>query len=112
MRKEDVNEYGVDLRQQDMTRKHKLLVVIWLITSVLRGTALAQSTEPVTYTLKFPAPHTHYVSVEASVPTNGAPQVELMMAVWTPGSYVVREFARHVEEVTARTATGVTLAVE
>ena len=27
--------------------------------------------------------------------------VELMMAVWTPGSYLVREFARHVEGVRA-----------
>ena len=35
----------------------------------------------------------------------GAPQVELMMAVWTPGSYLVREYARHVEGVTAA-ATG------
>jgi len=35
------------------------------------------------------------------VPTDGRPEVELMMAVWTPGSYLVREYARNVEEVTA-----------
>ena len=35
-----------------------------------------------------------------------------MMAVWTPGSYVVREFARYLEAVTARTSTGEPLAVE
>jgi predicted metalloprotease with PDZ domain len=76
------------------------------------GQTLAQPAEPIAYTLRFPSPHTHYVSVEASIPTGGRPQVELMMAVWTPGSYLVREFARHVETVTARTLSGEPLAVE
>ena len=83
-----------------------------LLLCVPAGSALAQSVEPITYTLRFPAPHTHYVSVEASVPTGGRPQIELMMAVWTPGSYLVREFARHVEAVTAWTVGGAPLAVE
>ena len=50
--------------------------------------------DPIRHTLSFPAPHTHYVEVSTSVPTGGRPQVELMMAVWTPGSYLVREFER------------------
>ena len=56
---------------------------------------------PLRYTLSFPAPHTHYVEVEARVPTDRHPVVELDMAVWTPGSYLVREYARNVEQVTA-----------
>jgi predicted metalloprotease with PDZ domain len=68
--------------------------------------------EPIRYTLSFPAPHTHYVDVAASVPTSGQPHVELMMAVWTPGSYLVREYERHVEDVTAQTPDGRDLAVE
>jgi predicted metalloprotease with PDZ domain len=56
---------------------------------------------PIRYTLTFPAPHTHYVEVEAQVPTDRHPVVELDMAVWTPGSYLVREYARNVEQVTA-----------
>lgn len=59
------------------------------------------SPDPIRYTLRFPAPQTHYVEVEAAVPTSRRPQVELMMAVWTPGSYLVREYERHVEAVTA-----------
>ena len=35
---------------------------------------------PIVYTLRFPAPHTHYVEVEARVPTGGRPTIELMMA--------------------------------
>ncbi len=67
--------------------------------------------EPISYTLRFPAPQTHYVEIEALVPTDGLPAVELMMAVWTPGSYMVREFARNVEALTAATETGEALAV-
>jgi len=72
----------------------------------------AQAPEPIRYTLSFPAPSTHYVEVEASVPTGGRPQVDLMMAVWTPGSYMVREYARHVEGFSAADPARVTLSVE
>ena len=75
--------------------------------------AAAQSTpDPIRYTLSFPEPQTHYVEVTAVVPTNGRPEVELMMAVWTPGSYLVREYARNVEAVTAAAQDGRALAVQ
>ena len=70
----------------------------------------AQSPDPIRYTLRFPAPHTHYLEVEAVYPTGGRPEVELMMAVWTPGSYLVREYERHVEGLTATSADGRALA--
>ncbi len=61
--------------------------------------------EPLRYTVRFPQPHTHYVEVTAQAPA-GAPEVELYMAVWTPGSYLVREYARFVEDFRARDAQG------
>ena len=45
----------------------------------------AQSREPIRYTLRFPAPQTHYVEMDAGYPTDGRPQIDLFMAVWTPG---------------------------
>jgi predicted metalloprotease with PDZ domain len=77
-------------------------------TSALAQTAV----EPIRYTLSFPAPQTHYVEVSAEVPTGGRGDVELMMAVWTPGSYLVREYSRHVEAVTATGPDGRTRAIE
>ncbi len=74
--------------------------------------AFAQSLAPIRYTVSFPAPHTHYAEVEALVPTEGRDHVELMMAVWTPGSYMVREYARHVESFRASDPSGVALGVE
>ena len=67
--------------------------------------------EPLQYTLHFPAPHTHYVEVAVKIPTCGRTSMELRMAVWTPGSYLVREYARHVEAVKAHTADGASLSV-
>ena len=74
--------------------------------------SLAQTLEPIRYTVSFPAPHTHYVEIEASYPTEGRPSIELMMAVWTPGSYLIREYERHVEALTAADPSRAPLAVE
>src|SRR6187397_2515327 len=60
----------------------------------------------ISYTLRFPAPASHYAEVEATVPSGGREHVELMLAVWTPGSYLVREYARHLERVEARAKSG------
>ena len=71
----------------------------------------AQQRAPIRYKVSFPAPQTNYLDVEATVPTDGRPSVELFMAVWTPGSYLIREYERNVEDVKA-TAGGHALAVE
>ncbi|HEY8551519.1 MAG TPA: PDZ domain-containing protein [Vicinamibacterales bacterium] len=73
--------------------------------------AQRMSTEPIVYTLRFPAPQTHYVEVEAVFPAPEGPSFEVMMAVWTPGSYLVREYARHVEGVRAQKPDGTPLPV-
>jgi predicted metalloprotease with PDZ domain len=75
--------------------------------------ARAQQLDPIRYTLSFPTPHTHYVEIDASIPTDGEPQVDLMMPVWTPGSYLIREYSRNVESLTAKdAASGAPLSVE
>jgi predicted metalloprotease with PDZ domain len=87
-----------------MTRRRLLAVlsgVLFTIAAAAATRAAAQAPEPIRYTLTFPAPQTHYVEVEAVVPTGGKPDVDLMMATWTPGSYLMREYSRHVESVKA-----------
>ncbi len=92
-----------------MTKTIPLALALALSGARLSG---APMPEPISYTLRFPAPQTHYVEVEARVPTDGRPEIELMMAVWTPGSYILREYARTVEEVTAATEQGEPLSIE
>jgi predicted metalloprotease with PDZ domain len=72
----------------------------------------AQTLDPIRYTLSFPAPLSHYVEVEAIYPTDGQTQITLMMPVWTPGSYLVREFSRNVEALTAADPNHAPLPVE
>jgi hypothetical protein len=71
----------------------------------------AQQPEPIWYVLRMPAPKTHYIEVQAMYPRSRRWAIELMMPVWTPGSYLVREFARYVEEVRARDPAGHALQV-
>jgi predicted metalloprotease with PDZ domain len=54
---------------------------------------------PVRYTVRFPEPRTHYLSVEARLPADGQSEVEIFLPVWTPGSYLIREYARNIEAV-------------
>lgn len=73
--------------------------------------ATLETLAPIRYSLSFPAPQTHYVEVRARVPTDRRPTVDLMMPVWTPGSYLVRDYSRQVEGVEARGIGDVSLRV-
>lgn len=53
------------------------------------------------FTLSFVEPQAHYVEVEMSLQGFDQDFIDLKMPVWTPGSYLVREYARHVERVSA-----------
>jgi predicted metalloprotease with PDZ domain len=56
--------------------------------------------EPVRYTVDVREPHGHLIGVEARFPSGGA-HVDLRLPVWTPGSYLVREYQRHVQDFAA-----------
>ncbi len=57
--------------------------------------------QKINYKIEFPAPQTHYASVEIEV--NEIPKdretIDFVMPVWAPGSYLIREFAKGVENV-------------
>ncbi|MGB8931142.1 MAG: PDZ domain-containing protein [Anaeromyxobacteraceae bacterium] len=63
------------------------------------------------YRISIPEPHAHLVRVVLEVrrPGDG---LECVFPVWTPGSYLVREFARHVEGFTAEDGAGRPLRVD
>ncbi len=64
------------------------------------------------YTLAMPAPQTHYFEVRMDLQGFGQDYTDLKMPVWAPGSYLVREFERHVERLQAQAAGGQALRVE
>lgn len=53
---------------------------------------------PVDYTIDITDRHSHLISVEARFPLQ-TDTVLLRMPVWTPGSYLIREYERHVQEL-------------
>jgi len=61
--------------------------------------------ELIEYRLSFNDLKSHLVDVEVSIPTEymalGRENLKLMMPVWTPGSYLIREYARQVERIDA-----------
>ncbi|HYP00074.1 MAG TPA: PDZ domain-containing protein [Pyrinomonadaceae bacterium] len=70
----------------------------------------AQNAPEISYTVSMPEPHTHLLQVEMRVRAAGEgrlpAQLDLLMPVWTPGSYLVREYARHVQDFAAAEASG------
>nr|WP_151088631.1 hypothetical protein [Hymenobacter baengnokdamensis] len=70
------------------------------------ATAAPASAGTLRYTLAMPAPQTHYFEVRMDLQGFGQDYTDLKMPVWAPGSYLVREFAKHVERLKAQTAGG------
>ena len=57
-------------------------------------------TAPVRFTVRMPRPHTHLFEVRMEIMgTAERAHLDLHMPVWTPGSYLVREYARHVQRL-------------
>lgn len=89
-----------------------VLAAVYLIVACLCLVAAqnpAQSAPTIAFTIGMPKPHTHMFEVEIHVKRPaGISKMEevLVMPVWTPGSYLVREFERHVQEFTATDAAG------
>ena len=55
----------------------------------------------VNYEVAMNQPHTHYYEVKMNVSDYQKAYFDIQMPVWSPGSYLVREFAKSVENVTA-----------
>ncbi len=81
-----------------------------ILCASLPAMLCAQNMNPIHYTVRFPAPQTHYLSIEAVIPVAGEATPEIFMPVWTPGSYLVREYARNMEDITVTDGSGKRLA--
>lgn len=82
-----------------------------LLTFLLFFASQAAAAQSIDYVVSFPDRHHNLVDVDATIPTGGAAEVVLFMPVWTPGSYLVREFERNVQEIRA-SANGRPLTIE
>ena len=84
------------------------LVILAATFSVAAQTK--QQVPEIAFTVSMAKPHTHLLEVEVRIKHGpGEPVTKeevLVLPVWTPGSYLVREFERHVQDFTATDSTG------
>jgi predicted metalloprotease with PDZ domain len=68
---------------------------------------------PITYLVAMPEPASHEFEIEMRVPAlRGRDSVEIVFPTWAPGSYLVRDFVRHVFRLAVTDASGRPLARE
>jgi predicted metalloprotease with PDZ domain len=65
----------------------------------------------ISYTLKMPRPQNHYFQVEMQVEQLKQKTATVKLPVWAPGSYLVREFSRHLNQVKAYSLQGAALPI-
>ena len=87
-----------------MKPRYLLLLLFWL--------PFAMQASKLTYHLSMPQPNSHYFAVKIDVQENTAAVQEFKLPVWTPGSYLVREFSKNLNQVRAIDAQGKELAVK
>ncbi len=58
----------------------------------------------VRYTIAMTDPHSHLFHITFELADLAQPTVALYLPVWTPGSYMIREYSRHVEQFAASDA--------
>jgi predicted metalloprotease with PDZ domain len=105
-------------------RPRRTTVVACLVALLASATLLANGVrqgragtepsrpEPIAYTVRITDPESHYLEVEASMPTDARPSIELMMPTWSPGYYRLEAYAERVDRFTARDVFGRELAVD
>ncbi|MFY7826012.1 MAG: M61 family metallopeptidase [Flectobacillus sp.] len=82
------------------------IFAICLLFSVISSAQINKLQPKVSYVLSMEKPQTHYFDVVMTLKSLDAKMkqqgfVDVKMAVWTPGSYLVREYAKNVESVSA-----------
>lgn len=70
----------------------------------------SQAAIDVSHTISFPADGEQLILVRSEFPVDG-PVTELVMPNWTPGSYLIREFATNINGISATSADGSALAL-
>ncbi|HET9478937.1 MAG TPA: PDZ domain-containing protein [Pyrinomonadaceae bacterium] len=88
-----------------------LLTFLFLFfTSLAAAQTVSSGAPEISFTVAMPRPHTHLFEIDIAIkrgPSSTVPAHEqLVMPVWTPGSYLIREFQRHVQDFSAADAAG------
>lgn len=70
--------------------------------TAIRQNQLTSTTPTIFYQVAMPQPASHLFEVTLQIENWRESVLDLKMPVWTPGSYLIREYARHVQDFVAR----------
>lgn len=83
-----------------------------ILIAIMTTASINANSQDISFTVSFPQPQTHYAQVEMLISNWKDEHIDVKMPVWTPGSYLVREFAKNVEGFKAAGSTGQPLPVQ
>jgi predicted metalloprotease with PDZ domain len=86
-------------------------VLILLAVLLVQVPVGAETPEAIRYVLRMPAPSSHLFEVTVTARSADGAPLDFQMPAWSPGRYVIHDFARNVQEVAATDAGGQPLAV-
>ena len=91
----------------------KRLMPLYLLAAILlnQSAVSGQEAAPViSYNVDLTDAVRHYLTVNAKIPAQGE-STSIMMAVWTPGSYLIRDYPKHVVDMVATDEKGKPLTI-
>lgn len=83
-----------------------LFILMATVTAPVFGATRIQ------FDVSFNEPQAHYAEIQMEISGLKKDYIDVKMPVWTPGSYLIREYAKHVENVAAHNGSGDQLEVE
>ncbi len=83
-------------------KKNQILAFFYFTLFYMNiSTSKAAGAVQISYTVTFPEAQVHYADVEMNISGLDQKTLDLKMPVWTPGSYLIREFSKNVESLSA-----------
>ncbi len=76
-------------------------VVVFFCFFLMSLSVEAAGALQISYTVSFPEAQAHYADIEMDIKGLSQNKLNLHLPVWTPGSYLVREFSKNVESFSA-----------
>ncbi|MGV3509248.1 MAG: M61 family metallopeptidase [Sphingobacteriaceae bacterium] len=79
---------------------YPLISILFMVLTAQDGFAQSE----ISYIVSFPEAQAHYVDIEMNIKGIKEKHIDVKMPVWAPGSYLVREFSKNIENFSAKSA--------
>lgn len=93
--------------------KKSIYLILFLSGLSFKTTSsMAQQSANIQFKVSFSNPQTHYADVQMTISNIKKDELILKMPVWTPGSYLVREFSKNIESFQVNTESNTPISFE